>query len=67
MTFPLINRIYKIDENTVVIWQQKLFFKVYLRTLESGAEGSIYYTMNWWKFMMNAKKLKKLEGLSENY
>lgn len=58
MTFPLINRIYTHEDynRELLLWGQDLFFHVYLRTLShSSQEGSIFITMNWWKFMFTAK------------
>ena len=65
MIFPLINRIYthKDYNRELLLCAQDLFFNVYLRTLPyNGKEGSIFITMNWWKFMFTAKYTGKELG-----
>ena len=56
MIFPLINKykVYKYENDEVVICHQDLFRKVYLRTIVKEGE-STFYNVNWWKFTMNAK------------
>lgn len=66
MTFPLINHIYEFNNEKVVIWQQTLFSKVFLRTLTDSG-GSSYYTVNWFNFLLNAKHDKELQEVNKNY
>lgn len=66
MTFPLINKIYLFNNEETIVWQQDLFRKVYLRTVPKNGE-SIYYTVNWWKFMRKAKYIKDISQLTETY
>ena len=57
MIFPKISKyvIYRYDGQFVILWQQDLFRKVYLRTVpQNNGEGSYYTTANWWKFMLFA-------------
>ncbi len=66
MTFPLIDNIYSYNGQEVHLWQQDLFFRVYLKTQPDI--GSVYFfTDNWWKFMFNAKFLNKIKKLSSAY
>ena len=52
MNIPFIDTIYNYNGKEVIVWQQNLFTKVYLRTIpETSNEGGIYYTENWWKVM----------------
>ena len=58
MVFPKISKylVYEYDGQYVIIWQQTLFSQVCLRTVpQNDGEGSYYFTVNWWKFMFNAK------------
>ena len=66
MTFPLINKIYLFNNEKTIVWEQDLFRKVYLRTVPKNGE-SIYYTVNWWKFMCKAKYIKDIPQLTEAY
>ena len=66
MTFPLINKIYLFNNEETIVWEQDLFRKVYLRTVPKNDE-SIYYTVNWWKFMCKAKYIKGISQLTEAY
>lgn len=66
MTFPLINKIYLFNNEEVIVWHQDLFRKVYLRTIPKDG-GSVYYTINWWKFMCKAKYIKDVRRLSKAY
>lgn len=64
MIFPRISNyvVYNYEGENVIVWQQDLFFKVYIRTLpNSDNEGGKYSTVNWWKFMLKAKISFKLE------
>ena len=66
MTFPLINKIYLFNNEEIIVWQQDLFRKVYLRTVPKNGE-SVYYTVNWWEFMSKAKYIKDISQLTETY
>jgi len=66
MVFPKINRVYEYDNEKVVVWQQSLFNKVYLRTLIDKG-GSLYLTVNWFKFMLNAKYIEELQTVNNAY
>lgn len=66
MTFPLINKIYSFNNEEAIVWHQDLFYKVYLRTIPENGE-SVYYTINWWKFMCKAKYVKDVRRLSKTY
>lgn len=68
MNIPFIDTIYNYNGKEVIVWQQNLFTKVYLRTIpETSNEGGIYYTENWWKFMWNSKRIGKLIKNNKNY
>ena len=66
MKFPLINKIYLFNKEETIVWEQDLFRKVYLRTVPKNGE-SVYYTVNWWKFMRKAKYIKDISQLTETY
>ena len=66
MTFPLINKIYLFNNEETIVWEQDLFRKVYLRTVPKNGE-SVYYTVNWWKFMCKAKYINGISQLTETY
>ena len=66
MTFPLINNVYEYKGQKVIVWQQKLFIKVCLRSIPD-AGGSTYFTENWWKFMINANFVEKAPEKSSAY
>lgn len=66
MTFPLINKIYLFNNEEVIVWHQDLFRKVYLRTIPENG-GSVYFTINWWKFMYKAKYIRDVRRLSKAY
>ena len=64
MTFPLINKIYSFNNEEAIVWHQDLFCKVYLRTIPKNG-GSVYFTINWWKFMYKAKYIRDVRRLSK--
>lgn len=66
MTFPLINNIYEYKGKQYVMWQQDLFNKVYLYSIVNTG-GAEYILENWWKFMLNAKKIGTLKVKNDNY
>ena len=66
MAFPLINKIYSFNNEEAIVWHQDLFRKVYLRTIPENG-GSVYYKINWWKFMCKAKYIKDIRRLSKTY
>jgi len=66
MIFPKINRVYEYNNEKVVVWQQSLFNKVYLRTLTDKG-GSIYYVVNWFKFMYKSKYIEELQNTNNVY
>ena len=66
MAFPLINKIYLFNNEETIVWEQDLFRKVYLRTVPKNGE-SVYYTVNWCKFMSKAKYIKDISQLTETY
>ncbi len=61
MIFPLIDRykVYKFENNDVVIRHQDLFRNVYLQTIVDEGE-SHFITANWWKFAFGANFVKEL-------
>lgn len=69
MTFPLLKKIYKIDNIEVSTIAQTLFYKVYVQTYVSDDNiyGSQILAYNWWKFMFKAKYLRKAPQLSKAY
>ena len=64
MTFPLINNLYEYDNKKVVIWASDIFRNVYVRCTEDNYE---YFTVNWFKFMLKAKYIKKLNKTNKVY
>ncbi len=56
MTFPLIGNKYRYKSKTWICWQQDLFRRVYLRSINYDG-GSEYKVYSWWHFMFNAKKI----------
>ena len=68
MSIPVIDTIYNYKNEKVIVWQQNLFTKVYLRTLlDNSKGGSTYFTENWWKFMWKSKRIEKLIKNNKNY
>ena len=69
MTFPLVNNVYKYNGQEVIIWGQDPLLSVYCRTYIHDGEniGSNYEKYNWWKFMLNAKYLRKAPTMSAAY
>ena len=68
MQLPLINdrKVFEYEGEKVIVWQQDLFIKVYLRTVpEKG--GSSYIDANWWKFMFKAKCIETLPERGSAY
>lgn len=64
MTFPLINNLYKYDNRNVIVWASDIFRNVYVRCPENNYE---YFTVNWFKFMLKAKHIKKVNKTNKVY
>lgn len=69
MTFPLLQKVYEIDNKKVKTVAQTLFYKVYCMTYveDEGNIGAELLVYNWWKFMFNAKYIMEAPKLSKAY
>ena len=69
MTFPLLQKVYEIDDKKVKTVAQTLFYKVYCMTYVTKEDyiGSELLVYNWWKFMFKAKYIMEAPKLSKAY
>ena len=67
MTFPRISDtiVYEYDGQKVILWQQDIFRKVYIRTI-SQTDESTWTAVSWWKFLFNAKIVDHLQDMKKS-
>lgn len=67
MTFPRISDtiIYEYDGQKVIVWQQDIFNKVYIKTIPQTDE-STWTSVNWWKFLFDAKVVDRLKDIKKS-
>lgn len=59
MSFPLNNYIYEYQGNEVLVLETTLFYDVMILNYVNDHKNSKIETVNWFSFVLNAKKLRK--------